>query len=235
MWRSGGWAMAQASFDAVMAAAGVAEPTPGWRAGWEAAQADFPAGGVPFLGERCLDELNQVCRFPEDMLAPIRAVCARIRADEGLSRLAWLWQTLAYRTAEPPDMYGWPNPAALGSLAPMFPAAVQLRAGIAHHPPSPARPAGGSDAGHLPRPRAVDAPRVAPYRRLGLHAALLDAQPRHAGPAVPAGPPAVHALPGLRRGARLSGAGFGPGAGAVRAGRALSSRRAGRWDEQADG
>ena len=128
--------MAQANFDAVMATAGIEEPAPGWRMGWEAAQSDFPVAGVPFLAYGFLDELNHVCRFPEDILAPIRAVCARIRANEGLSRLTWLWQTLAYRMAEAPEMHGWPNPAALGTLAPMFPAAVQL-AGfellIAHH------------------------------------------------------------------------------------------------------
>ncbi len=118
--------MTRFGFDDVMAAVGITEAPAVWRAGWEAAQADFPADGVPFLQDDFLDALNQVCRFPEEILAPVRAVCAAVRADEGLSRLAWLWQTLAYRAAEEPEVREWPNPQALGVLAPMFPAAVQL-------------------------------------------------------------------------------------------------------------
>lgn len=78
------------TFDDVMTAVGIYEAPAAWRERWEEARASFPADGLPFATDAFLDEINRVCRYSEDITAALRATCAMVRGDEGLSRLAWL-------------------------------------------------------------------------------------------------------------------------------------------------
>ena len=109
--------------DAVMTALGYRETPEAWRAGWEQAQAGFPTAGLPFITEGFLAEVQDTCGYAEEILAELHAICARVRGNAELARLAWLWHTLAF---EAPDVISWPNPPCLGAQAAMFPAVVLL-------------------------------------------------------------------------------------------------------------
>lgn len=111
------------TYEALMAALGYTETPEIWRTGWEAAEASFPAEGLPFVTEAFLADVQEICDFSDDILAELRSICARVREDAQLTRLAWLWHTLAF---ECPTVAAWPNPPCLGAQAAMFPAVVQL-------------------------------------------------------------------------------------------------------------
>jgi hypothetical protein len=115
-------------FGQAMAAAGFSGHVDSFRPGWEESQAARPAGEVPFLQAGFLRWSSDQAGLSASLADAILAAAACIRANPGLSALAWYCHERLFRACDSGvAVSGWPVPAsAMGPHAGLFYAIVIL-------------------------------------------------------------------------------------------------------------
>ena len=115
-------------FGQAMAAAGFSGHVDSFRPGWEESQAARPPGEVPFLQPGFLRWSGAQCGLSAVVADAILAAAACVRANPGLSALAWYCHEHLFRACDSGvAVSGWPVPAAaMGPHAGLFYAIVLL-------------------------------------------------------------------------------------------------------------
>ena len=112
---------------------GIGNAPDSWKQHWPESKQNFDSARMPFLNPDSITAVNDMLRLSEGPFQALIAAAEIIRGNQSLMMLAWHWHYLLFHLPDfDEDVRNWPLPeAAMGDLAPMFPAVIAM-SGVSH-------------------------------------------------------------------------------------------------------